>query len=76
MPLFQACPDQKLSLSRSELVLIRVAHCTCCDLQVHTIGDWTADFYGKHWESDQNVVTAQLLRFGICSMGNRPVVEK
>ena len=34
---------------------------------VHTLGDWTSDFYGKNWESDQNVVTAQLLRLGICS---------
>ena len=29
MPLIQACPDQKLSLSRSETVQIRVVHCTC-----------------------------------------------
>ena len=35
--------------------------------KVLTIGDWTADFYGKNWESDQNVVTAQLIRAGICS---------
>ena len=28
MPLFQACPDQKLSLSRSETVQIRAVHCT------------------------------------------------
>ena len=28
MLLFQACPDQKLSLSRSETVQIRVVHCT------------------------------------------------
>ena len=28
IPLFQACPDQKLSLSRSETVQIRVVHCT------------------------------------------------
>ena len=28
MPLFQACPDLKLSLSRSETVKIRVIHCT------------------------------------------------
>ena len=27
MALFQACPDQKLSLSRSETVQIRVVHC-------------------------------------------------
>ena len=27
MPLFQACPEQKLSLSRSETVQIRVVHC-------------------------------------------------
>ena len=27
IPLFQACPDQKLSLSRSETVQIRVVHC-------------------------------------------------
>ena len=28
MPLFQACPDQKLILSRSKTVQIRVLHCT------------------------------------------------
>ena len=35
--------------------------------KVLTLGDWTADFYGKNWESDQNVVTAQLVRLGICA---------
>ena len=35
--------------------------------KVLTIGDWTADFYGKNWESDQNVVKAQLICAGICS---------
>ena len=37
-----------------------VAHLT-------TMGDWT-DVYGKHWESEQNVVTSQLLRLGLCSV--------
>ena len=31
------------------------------DVSAKTLDDWGVD-NGKHWESDQNVVTAQLLR--------------
>jgi len=44
--------------------------------KVLTIGDWTADFYGKNWESDQNVVTAQLVRLGICSAPRKYATNK
>ena len=47
-----------LNSSTCEAALTKFSDVT----KVLTIGDWTADFYGKNWESDQNVVTAQLLR--------------
>ena len=53
-----------LNSSKCEAALNKFSDIT----KVKTIGDWTADFYGKHWESDQNVVTAQLLRLGFCSV--------
>jgi len=34
---------------------------------IKTLAFVRSDF-GKHWESDQNIVTAQLLRLGICSV--------
>lgn len=52
-----------LNISKCETALEKFSDVT----KVLTIGDWTADFYGKNWESDQNVVTAQLLRLGFCN---------
>ena len=37
------------------------------DVSVKTLDDWGVN-NGKHWESDQNIVTAQLLRAKICSV--------
>ena len=36
--------------------------------QVQTIANWTKDFYGKNWESDQNIITARLLRLNYCTL--------
>lgn len=35
---------------------------------VETIGDWTKEVYGKNWESDQNIITARLLKLNICTL--------
>ena len=61
-----------LNSSTCEAALTKFSDVT----KVLTIGDWTADFYGKNWESDQNVVTAQLLRLGICRAPRRFVTNK
>ena len=36
--------------------------------RVATLGDWTKEFYGKNWETDQNIITAQLIKKGICTL--------
>jgi len=36
--------------------------------KVETIGNWTKEMYGSNWESDQNIVTAQLIRHKICTL--------
>ena len=36
--------------------------------KVETIGDWTKEFYGKNWESDQNIITAQLIKNRFCTL--------
>ena len=36
--------------------------------KVETIGNWTKEFYGKNWESDQNIITAQLIKNRFCTL--------
>ena len=63
------------TMTKSDWSLILLNRSTCEEAldtfsditKIHTLGDWTSDFYGKNWESDQNAVTAQLVRLGICS---------
>ena len=38
------------------------------EAKIQTLGSWTKDFYGKNWESDQSVVTSQLIRLQLCSL--------
>ena len=35
---------------------------------VETIGNWTKEVYGRNWESDQNIITARLLKLKICTL--------
>ena len=35
---------------------------------VETIGNWTKEVYGRNWESDQNIITARLLKLNICTL--------
>ena len=35
---------------------------------VETIGNWTKEVYGRNWESDQNIITARLLKLKFCTL--------
>ena len=36
--------------------------------KVETVGNWTKEYYGRNWESDQNIITAQLVKHNICTL--------
>ena len=36
--------------------------------KVETIGKGLKDFYGKNWESDQNIIAARLLKLNFCTL--------
>ena len=43
--------------------------------KVETIANWTKEAYGKNWESDQNIITARLLKLNICTLPqSHPVI--
>ena len=72
MPLFQACPDQKLNLSRSETVQIRVVHCTIYFDDINTF--FHVDLSGKvrcvtNWEILCQTLCQASLRGGCVEIG-------